>query len=141
MLTLNPPDITPKVRSLFPLSNFLSVVAATLSLSLSIKMASIGKIHTYQSMYSLSDCYTNHSDGIRSAYVQAVAAFAGVKVEEVVHENIFAEEELKAKFAAFLVPAFEGADGINIIESGAIAAHGKCLFFPLGHKELEHALE
>jgi hypothetical protein len=64
------------------------------------------------------------ADGIRAAYVQATAALAGVKVEQVVHDGIFADEDLKSKFDYFLCPAFEGADGVNIVESGVIAAHG-----------------
>ena len=92
----------------------------------------IGKIFSYPSMsrrlasvnvpYSLS----SSSDNWRVKRVQAVAALAGESVEEV---NIDMAETKKpaflAKFPLGTVPAFEGADGVFVTETAAIAEHGK----------------
>ncbi|OJD35376.1 translation elongation factor eef-1b gamma subunit [Diplodia corticola] len=73
-------------------------------------MAPIGKIYTYP-------------DNPRVQKVQAVARLNGLQVDEVPDFKMGTTNktaEFLAKFPTGKVPAFEGADGVNLLESDAI---------------------
>ncbi len=58
--------------------------------------------------------------------VEAVAAFSGYKIEEVITEmSKVKEDDFLAKFPFGCVPAFESDDGLCIGEASAIAQYGE----------------
>ena len=62
----------------------------------------------------------------RSAQIKAVAAFAGLTLDEpsgYVHYTSNKTPEFVAKFASGKVPAFEGKDGFTLFEGTAIARY------------------
>lgn len=95
---------------------------------------SLGKVYTYPSephselarLAPFAQHFFVLADNWRVKRIQAVAALSGASVEEVHIEMAKTKsDEYLQKFPVGCVPAFEGADGVNLTESAAIAEYGE----------------
>ncbi|KAI6167692.1 hypothetical protein EDD17DRAFT_857142 [Pisolithus thermaeus] len=93
------------------------------------KMAAIRRLYTVpgvgQTTVACASCIALYSNAIFASQIKATAAVAGVELEEPAYKHYQDNKmpEFPAKFSCGRIPAFEGAEGFNLMEGAAIARY------------------